>query len=152
MRLKPWSLTFAAWQSDGDVFLILLLEDFFNLDALHRTSISEQVVQSSWHNTAGASPKGTLDCISTWVEDFRQDLQRFDVPTLVIHGIADRILPISATTHRLTQFVKGSRVLDIAFGPHAITWTHPKSLTANSSPSSATLTENPKSPRTMASA
>jgi pimeloyl-ACP methyl ester carboxylesterase len=110
--------------ADRPAFIAHFLEDFFNLDALHRTSISEQVVQFSWHNAAGASPKGTLDCISTWVEDFRQDLQRFDIPTLVIHGVADRILPISATAHRIPQFVKGSRVLEIAFGPHAITWTH----------------------------
>jgi non-heme chloroperoxidase len=46
------------------------------------------------------------------------------VPTLVIHGDSDRILPISATGKRTPEFVKGSKLVVIEGGPHGLTWTH----------------------------
>jgi len=73
---------------------------------------------------AGASPKGTLDCVSAWLTDFRNDLKKIDVPTLVIHGDSDRILPLSATGKRTPQFVKGSKLVVVEGGPHGLTWTH----------------------------
>jgi non-heme chloroperoxidase len=73
---------------------------------------------------AGASPKGTLECVSAWLTDFRNDLERIDIPALVIHGDADRILPISATGKRTPEFVKGSKLVVIEGGPHGMTWTH----------------------------
>ena len=60
----------------------------------------------------------------TWHEDFRKDLSRIDVPTLVIHGDADRIVPISASGARTAKLIKGARSLVIKDGPHCITWTH----------------------------
>ena len=59
-----------------------------------------------------------------WYEDFRKDLSRVDVPTLVIQGDADRILPISASGLRTAKLIKGSRLLVVKDGPHCITWTH----------------------------
>jgi non-heme chloroperoxidase len=72
----------------------------------------------------GASPKGTLDCVTTWYTDFRKDLQRIDVPTLVIHGDSDRIVPIEVSGKLTSQAVKGSRLVVIKNGPHGFTWTH----------------------------
>ena len=60
----------------------------------------------------------------TWHEDFRKDLTRVDVPTLVIHGDADRIVPISASGLRTAKLIKGARLLVVKDGPHCITWTH----------------------------
>jgi pimeloyl-ACP methyl ester carboxylesterase len=62
--------------------------------------------------------------VSTWHEDFRKDLTRVDVPTLVIHGDADRILPISASGFRTAKLIKDARLLVVKDGPHCITWTH----------------------------
>jgi len=73
---------------------------------------------------AGASPKGTLDCVPTWGTDFRKDLARSDVPTLVIHGDSDRILPIAATGNRTHKAVKGARLVVVKGGPHGLIWTH----------------------------
>ena len=86
--------------------------------------MSDQVVQLSWNIAAGASPKGTLDCVSAWLTDFRKDLARFDVPTLIIHGDADRIVPIDASGKRTHELVKGSRLTIIEGGPHGLNWTH----------------------------
>lgn len=60
-----------------------------------------------------------------WHQDFRQDLTRVDVPTLVIQGDGDRILPMSASGLRTAKLIKGDRLLVVKDGPHCITWTHP---------------------------
>jgi non-heme chloroperoxidase len=56
--------------------------------------------------------------------DFRADLPKIDVPTLVIHGNADRILPIEVTARRLPDLVKDLRLVEVDGGPHNIPWTH----------------------------
>jgi non-heme chloroperoxidase len=88
------------------------------------TAPSEQTVQSSWNLAAGASATASLACVPTWHEDFRKDLTRVDVPTLVIHGDADRVLPVSATGLRTAKLIKGARLLVVKDGPHCITRTH----------------------------
>ena len=110
--------------ADRLAFLSQFLSNFYNLDVLGGKLISDQVVQLSWNTGAGASPKGTLDCVSAWLTDFRNDLKKIDVPTLVIHGDSDRILPLSATGKRTAELVKGSKLVVVEGGPHGLTWTH----------------------------
>jgi pimeloyl-ACP methyl ester carboxylesterase len=109
---------------DRLAFLSKFFSDFYNVDILEGKRVSKQVVQFSWNVAAGASPKGTFDCVSAWLTDFRKDLARIDVPTLIIHGDADRILPINATGRRLHEAIKGSQYVEIKDGPHGIIWTH----------------------------
>jgi non-heme chloroperoxidase len=113
-----------AIAADRPAFLSKFLADFYNVDILRGTRISDEVVRVSWNIAVGASPKATLDCVSAWGTDFRGDLQRIDVPTLVIHGDADRILPIEATGTPTQQAVKGSRLVVVKDGPHGLNWTH----------------------------
>jgi pimeloyl-ACP methyl ester carboxylesterase len=113
-----------AIASDRPAFLSKFFADFYNVDVLRGKRISDQAIQLSWNIGAVASPKGTLDCVSAWLTDFRKDLQSIKVPTLVIHGDADRILPIAATGKRTHELVKGSKFVVVEGGPHGITWTH----------------------------
>jgi pimeloyl-ACP methyl ester carboxylesterase len=78
----------------------------------------------SWTIAAGASPRGTYDCVRAWLTDFRKDLGSIDVPTLVIHGDDDRIVPLAVSGERTHEMVKGSRLVRIEGGPHGINWTH----------------------------
>ena len=110
--------------ADRPAFLSAFLTNFYNVDVLRGKLISDQVIQYNWNVAVGASPQGTLDCVSAWLTDFRKDLQRIDVPTLVIHGDADRILPIAATGIPLSKSIKGARLVTIEGGPHGLTWTH----------------------------
>ena len=110
--------------ADRPAFLSQFLSNFYNVDTLGGNLISDQAVQLSWNIAVDASPKGTLECVSAWLTDFRNDLKRIDIPTLVIHGDADRILPISATGKRTPEFVKGSKLVVVDGGPHGVTWTH----------------------------
>ena len=73
---------------------------------------------------AASSPHASLACIDSWLADFRADLPRIDVPTLVVHGTEDRILPIAATADRLPGLIADLRLVRIEGGPHNIGWTH----------------------------
>jgi non-heme chloroperoxidase len=113
-----------AIAADRLAFISHFLTKFYNVDALRGQLISDEAVQLSWSIAAGASPTGTMNCVTSWLTDFREDLGRIDIPTLVIHGDADRILPLAATGRRMLDFVKGSRLVVVEGGPHGITWTH----------------------------
>jgi non-heme chloroperoxidase len=101
------------------------LDNFYNVDVLGGTRISDQAWQASFNVAAGASPHGTYACVDTWLTDFRDDLPKIDVPTLVVHGTADRILPFDATAKRLPDLIEDVKVLPVEDGPHNIAWTHP---------------------------
>jgi non-heme chloroperoxidase len=109
---------------DRPAFISNFLSNFYNVDVFGGKMVSDEVVRLSWNVAAGASPKGTLDCVQAWLTDFREDLKRIDVPTLVVQGDDDRILPFAATGKRIHESVKGSRLVVIEGGPHGINWTH----------------------------
>ncbi len=113
-----------AVTADRYAFFTEFFKNFFNTDVFLGKRISEQAVQASWNVAAGASATASVACVPTWHEDFRNDLARIDVPTLVIHGDADRIVPINASGQKTAKLVKGSRLLPIKDGPHAVNWTH----------------------------
>jgi non-heme chloroperoxidase len=110
--------------ADRYSFFTGFFKNFYNTDLLLGKRVSEQAVQASWNIAADASATASLACVPTWYEDFRNDLGRIDVPTLVIHGDADRIVPIAASGHRTAKLIKGARLLVVKDGPHCITWTH----------------------------
>jgi len=113
-----------AVAADRYAFFTEFFKNFYNSDLLLGTRVSEQAVQASWNVAAASSATASLACVPTWHEDFRDNLPRIDVPTLVIHGDADRILPITASGIRTAKLIKGARLVVIKDGPHCITWTH----------------------------
>jgi len=113
-----------AVSADRYAFFTGFFQNFYNTDVFLGKRVSEQAVQASWNIAAGASATASLACVATWHEDFRKDLTRIDVPTLVMQGDGDRILPIAATGLRAAKLIKGARLLVVKDGPHAVTWTH----------------------------
>ncbi len=110
--------------ADRYAFFTGFFKNFYNTDLLLGKRVSEEVVRASWTLAAGASASASLACVPTWYEDFRDDVAQIDVPTLVLHGDADRIVPITASGQRTAKLIKGSRLVVINDGPHCITWTH----------------------------
>src|SRR5437899_11566361 len=88
----------AAIQADRPAFLMEFLRNFYNYDITGGKLVSERVLEENWNVAVGASATGTLSCVDTWIEDFRLDVSRNTVPTLILHGDADRILPAEATS------------------------------------------------------
>jgi non-heme chloroperoxidase len=119
-----------AVAADRYAFFTEFFKNFYNTDVFLGKRISEQAVEASWNLAAGASAIASLACVPTWHEDFRADVGRIDVPTLVIHGDADRIVPIQASGQHTAKLVKGARLVAIKDGPHAITWTHADEVNA----------------------
>jgi pimeloyl-ACP methyl ester carboxylesterase len=117
-----------AIAADRYAFFTEFFKNFYNTDVFLGKRISEQAVQASWNLAAAASPVASLACVPTWHEDFRNDLARIDVPTLVVHGDADRIVPIAASGQRTAKLIKGARLVTIKDGPHALSWTHAEEL------------------------
>ena len=72
----------------------------------------------------GRSAVGTLACVDCWIEDFRKDLKKNTVPTLILHGDADRILPPDATSRRQAKLLKNVKYVELPGGPHGVLWTH----------------------------
>ncbi|MEO3748128.1 alpha/beta hydrolase [Plantactinospora sp. B5E13] len=110
--------------ADRPAYQTSFMHDFYNLDENLGQRVSEEVVRANWHTAVGASPIGTLASITTWLTDFRQDLARLDVPSLIIQGDADRVLPYPVTGQRMHAAVPGSRLLTLPGAPHGIPWTH----------------------------
>src|SRR5271163_3277683 len=113
-----------AVAADRYAFFTGFFQNFYNTDVFLGERVSEQAVQASWNIAAGASATASFACVPTWHEDFREDLARIDVPTLVIQGDADRILPITATGMRTAKLIKKARQVVVKDGPHCVTWTH----------------------------
>ena len=113
-----------AVAADRYAFFTEFFKNFYNTDELLGKLVSEQAVQASWNVAATASPTASLACVPTWHEDFRNDVARIDVPTLVIHGDSDRIVPLSAAGERTAKLVKSAQLHVIKGGPHNVAWTH----------------------------
>lgn len=74
---------------------------------------------------AFASPSATRDCATSFGStDFTADLGQMTVPTMVLHGSADKIVPFEATGKRAAELIAGSRLEVIEGGPHGIWYTH----------------------------
>jgi non-heme chloroperoxidase len=119
-----------AVAADRYAFFTEFYKNFYNTDQLLGKRVSEEVVKASWNTAAGASAIASLACVPTWHEDFRKDLERVDVPTLIIHGDEDRIVPIAAAGARTAKMIKGARLHVVKGGPHCITWTHAEEVNA----------------------
>ncbi len=111
-------------RDDAPAWMKGFLDNFYNIDVLGGTLVSDQAYQYSFSIAAAASATAAVACIPTWETDFRGDLPRIDVPMLVIQGDADRILPYPSTGQRLPGLIRDMQLVVIDGGPHAIAWTH----------------------------
>ncbi|HMH58041.1 MAG TPA: alpha/beta hydrolase, partial [Galbitalea sp.] len=118
----------AAIVSDRYAYFENFLNNFYNVDVLGGTRISDRAWQASFNVAAGCSPHATYACVDTWLTDFRADLPKIDVPVLVLHGTEDRILPFKSTAARLPALIADCALVPVEGGPHNIAWTHPEEV------------------------
>ncbi|MER6629273.1 alpha/beta hydrolase [Streptomyces sp. NPDC000987] len=118
-----------AVTADRYAYFTAFYQDFYNLDENLGTRISEEAVRNSWNVAAGASWYASLACVSTWTTDFRADIAKIDVPALILHGNADRILPIEATAEPFHRALPQADYTVIEGAPHGLLWTHAQEVT-----------------------
>jgi non-heme chloroperoxidase len=115
-------------KADRPAFLMEFLKNFYNWDVTGGKLVSERVLEDNWNVGAGASATAALACVDAWIEDFRKDIPKNDVPTLILHGDADKILPPDATSRRQAKMIKGAKFVELKGGPHGVLWTHAQQI------------------------
>jgi non-heme chloroperoxidase len=120
----------AAIKADRLASIEDFLHNFYNYDVTGGKLVSEHVLRDNWNVGAGASAIGLRACVDAWIEDFRKDIPRNDVPTLILHGDADRILPPGATSRRQAKMIEHVKFVELAGGPHGVLWTHAEQVNA----------------------
>ena len=118
----------AAIVNDRYAYFEDFFNNFYNVDVLGGSRISDRAWQASFNVAAGASPFATYACVDTWLTDFRADVSKIDVPVLVVHGTEDRILPFDSTAARLPALIAHCTLVPVEGGPHNIGWTHPNEV------------------------
>jgi non-heme chloroperoxidase len=109
---------------DRFTWLTGLIGDFLNLDEYLGKRVSEETVRTIWDAGADASPWATWACPPGWLDDFTGDIKRIDIPTLILHGTADRILPIGGQGRRLHAALPDAHYVEIEGGPHVMCVSH----------------------------
>jgi non-heme chloroperoxidase len=109
---------------DRYAWLTGLIGDFLNLDEYRGKRVSDDTVRAMWNAGAEASPYATWACPPGWLDDFTDDITHIDVPTLIMHGTADRILPIEGQGRRLHAALPDAHYVEVEGGPHVMCVTH----------------------------
>ncbi len=94
--------------------------------------VSQGMMDSFWLQGMQAGHKNTFDCIKAFSEtDFTEDLKKIDVPTLIIHGDDDQVVPIGASARASVKLIKDAKLLVYAGAPHGLTETHKHRLNSD---------------------
>ncbi len=89
------------------------------------SAVSQGLRDQFWLQSMQVGLKGAYDCVKAFSEtDFNEDLKKFDVPTLFIHGDDDQIVPIGASALMASKIVKGATLKIYPGAPHGLTATH----------------------------
>jgi non-heme chloroperoxidase len=95
----------------------------------HGARISQGMMDAFWLQGMQSGPKNAFDCIKAFSEtDFTEDLKKIDVPTLVVHGDADQVVPIGGAGAASAQIIKGATLKIYAGAPHGLLDTHKETL------------------------
>ncbi len=96
-----------------------------------RAKPSQGVIDSWWLQGMQGGHKNTHDSIKAFSEtDFTEDLKKFDVPTLIVHGDDDQIVPVDAAARASARLIKNNTLVIYEGAPHGITDTHKDRLNA----------------------
>lgn len=114
----------ASLDNRSQLYLDVASGPFFGFNRPGAT-VSQGLIQSFWRQGMQAGHKNTFDSIAAFSEtDFRADLAKFDVPTLILHGDDDQLVPIDNSARAAHELIEGSRLIVYEGGPHGITDTH----------------------------
>ncbi len=119
----------AGLKQDRASFLAGFLKSFYGVgQASH--PVSDEQVEWSLTIALQAGLKGTLDCVDAFGKtDFRPDLESFTMPTLIIHGTDDQIVPIDLSARQAAKAIPHARLVEISGGPHGLLASHKDEVT-----------------------
>jgi len=115
---------FAEVQADRYAFFTQFFAGFFNTDEFLGNRLSQEALEANQQLAYNASPYASVWAQPTWLTDFRGDIEKIDVPALIVHGTGDNILPIDATGRRFAKALPAATYVEIDGAPHGMLWTH----------------------------
>lgn len=118
-----------AAKADRYAWFDEFFQNFYNLDETLGSRISDAAVRASWNTAAGASWYASSAVVQSWLTDFRDDIAKVEVPSLILHGTADRILPIDSTAREFVKRLPAADYVEIEGAPHGLLWTHGDEVT-----------------------
>ncbi|WP_242917791.1 alpha/beta fold hydrolase [Pontibacter liquoris] len=105
-------------------FLAEFGKQFYNYTD-NKDTVSEELLAYDWAIAAAASPRATIETAKAWANtDFRPELRNVTVPTLLIHGDADQIVPIKTSSDQASKVIRNNKYVVIKDGPHGLFLTH----------------------------
>lgn len=116
-----------AARTDRFAWYTQFFANFYNLDENLGSRISQEAVDGSWSVAISSAPVAAHAVVPSWLEDFRSDIEAVrasGIPALILHGTADRILPIEATARRFRELLPDADYVEIDGAPHGLLWTH----------------------------
>jgi non-heme chloroperoxidase len=111
-------------KADRYAFFTGFLQNFYKTDENLGTRISEEALRNSWQLAANMSPYTSVWAVATWFHDWRADIDKIDVPTLILHGTGDLNVPIDITSRVLAKLLPNATYIEIEGAPHGMPWTH----------------------------
>ncbi|RII90705.1 alpha/beta hydrolase [Clavibacter michiganensis] len=110
--------------ADRYAFFTSFFDGFFNTGENLGTRLSPEALEANKALAYAASPYASVWAQPTWLTDFRADVARIDVPSLIVHGTADNILPIDSTGREFHKALPAAEYVEIEGAPHGMLWTH----------------------------
>jgi non-heme chloroperoxidase len=118
----------ASIENRSQLYLDIASGPFFGFNR-PGTQVSQGLIDSFWSQGMQGGHKNTFDSIKAFSEtDFRPDLEKLDVPTLILHGDDDQLVPIDNSARASHRLIKTSKLIVYKDGPHGITDTHKHQL------------------------
>ncbi len=115
-------------KEDRPAFLDTFGKIFYGVNLIKHPASSE-FLHWSWRITTSGSPKATTDCIYAFgLTDFRQDAAAISVPTLIIHGDADKTVPIDASARQAVKLIPNAKLIEYEGAPHGLFYTEKERL------------------------
>jgi peroxiredoxin len=113
-----------AIKADRYAFFTGFLQNFYKLDENLGSRISEEALRNSWQLATNMSAYASVWAVPTWFTDFRADINKIDVPTLIMHGTGDVNVPIDISSRMLVKLLPSASYIEIEDAPHGMLWTH----------------------------
>lgn len=123
----------AAARADRYAWFTQFYSDFYNLDQTLGSRVGEDVLRANWNTATASAPVAAYAVVTSWIEDFRDDtaaVRAAGLPTLILHGTADNILPIDVTGRRFRDLVPHAEYVEVEGAPHGLLWTHADEVNA----------------------
>ena len=123
LPMEAWDGILAGLMADRSQFYKDLATQFFGANR-PGAEVSQGILDQFWLWSMQSGLKNSCDSVRSLMTDFTEDLEKFDVPTLILHGEDDQIVPVQISAVKSAGIIKDAKDIIYPGAPHGITATH----------------------------